>query len=534
MNEVATVDTKGHSPRAGWQLIQKWHRRAKESQRDQGCSALVRTMRRALHPPPGSPPVKISYWRKAAFRAQDVAAFLSPEETVEFLSTLAEAKLAWRGHEKSEAGLHALATSAAEEMGSYSPDQRGEVASALARLGYMHEDFMQSLSRAVEYTVRAARGRMSNESACLLLDSYRRLGVLDEVALKSLSRLVCRRLVREPLTAAQTACVVRAYAELRHRDTLLFNAATLAFCRPGVVEELSFDHLADVALSYASLRLHSASLFARIRQRVCSSAGLDEDPADAAIGTEVQYTGALLVEQLMEQAPTLPPEQLPVRAAARFLEAQVHLEQLAVQDLTPLLPHLSHPGDARLPTNLATMLALALARGGHAWPWLWRRALGAAADVRLSAAAVLTLADALEMHMARLGPVLEMHSQRPEILQHLQVLAAGLLHVWAHLSRLSGGLPEEELRQASSLAERLREQQEPLLAAFEAMPGTASVTASTLRTAARRTARQFAGEFGKRCLAAPEALEKLLAGCQVPLESIQEDLQLLAKDSIHA
>lgn len=115
--------------------------------------------------------MKASYWRKAAARGGKLAGVLSPEESSEFLSTLADAKLSWRGHASTEAGLDRLAASAAEEMGSYSPQQFGQLAWAFARLGFLHEDFMQALSRAVEHTVQAARGRMSNESACALLAS---------------------------------------------------------------------------------------------------------------------------------------------------------------------------------------------------------------------------------------------------------------------------------------------------------------------------------------------------------------------------
>ena len=155
--------------------------------------------------------------------------------------------------------------------------------------------------------------------------SFHTLGVADQSLMRSFSRLFMRRIVREPLSASETASVAIAFSGLQDdvqwdsmgrsttttkfksccvynyvqhlicfqpgrvsmffflplacllfplsqktqkrpvffqvRDVGLFNATTLGLCRPTAVEALSWAELSEVAVAYASLRLYSQSLF---------------------------------------------------------------------------------------------------------------------------------------------------------------------------------------------------------------------------------------------------------------------------------
>lgn len=555
-----------HSPRAGWQLIERWRGqvgklKSAEGIGPEGCSALVRTLRSALRPPPGALPVTAGFWRHATARGGRMAEFLSPEESCEFLSTLADARLQWRTDAASTRGLRKFATYAAEEIGSYTSAQRADLAMGFARLGYFHEDFMQALSRSVEHTVRAERGRLSNATACKLLTSFQKLGVLDEPVMKSLSRLICRRLVREPLTPDQTAGVVAAYAHLRVRDLALFNATTLALCRPGVVEALGWPELATVAVSYASLRFHSASLFSRIRSRVCSSIGVTETEVEACtesnliasdpnhsseVAAATGATGAWvtgipwLLQQFSEAVPPPPRIQWPGHVTRRFLEAHVHLGHLSAKDLAPLLPHLVHPEGSRPGTDAAALLAVALSRGGHVWPWLWRRAVTAFTDERLHGRGLLASMDALHSHLKVLEPLLL--KDDPEDLrtcnqhgygcfvQHLQAVARTLAQIWGHLVHRGRALSDGELKQMVVAVCALWDMQASLLRAL----GSFGVNVPPLERASASVARQLGVELKRRRVGAEEELSTLLRRCDVTLQEVNADVQLLALDALNS
>ncbi|CAK0884765.1 unnamed protein product [Prorocentrum cordatum] len=559
-------------PRPGWMVVERW----KEAAEDRvagpvlGCSDLVRTLRRALRgPPKGAPPISNFFWQTAAKRAGKIVDFLSAEEACELLSTLADARLHWKASKSTTEGLRRMAAHAGEEIGSFSPAQLSEFTSALARLEYYHDDYMQALSRAVERTVRSDRGRLSNESACRLLDAYHRLGVLDGAVMKSLSRLVCRRLVREPLTPEQTAGVALAFAELRARDLALFNATTLALSREHAVEALDWGRLADVAWSYASLQLHSASLFSRIRARVCDSAGVVDETSDA--GTDASSSGSVqspkseetaklealigawstLREQLSEAPPLPPPIQLPRRVVVRLLEAQLHLGQLGARDLRPLLPHLAHRplGDA------SPLLAAALGRGGHTWPWLWQQALGCIADDRSPPHALLSMMESLAAHFALLGPQLPRlcreerrgsssrrraggggATARPStVAQHLQALAGGLAALWRRLEQGPRALSDLELRRAAAATPGLGRAQE--VVADAGLPlgarSSAEVGALLLRAAAR-TARALAAELLRRGCGEALELEALLRFAGAGAGEVRRDLLAQSLDDLDA
>lgn len=251
------------SPRKGWLEIQRQRGRLGDPVDAQGSSALVRTLRKALKPgylTRGKTPT--TFWWKAAYRAGQLANFLRPEETCEILTALADAKLPWKQDSKATEGLQLFAAHAAEEIGSFSALQMGQILEAFARLQYQHEELLHAVTRSVSLTVSSDSGRFSNDAAVKLLCAFQTLAVADPPMLRSLSRLFMRRIVREPLSPQQTAQVAVAFSGLQVRDVGLFNATTLGLCRPQAVEALSWAELAEVALAYASLRLYSQSLFA--------------------------------------------------------------------------------------------------------------------------------------------------------------------------------------------------------------------------------------------------------------------------------
>ncbi|CAJ1358100.1 unnamed protein product [Effrenium voratum] len=253
------------SPRKGWEDGQRLKGLSGDPVDVQGCSALVRTLRKALKANfmSNGRPAPTSFWRKAAYRGGQLANLLAPEEICEVLGALADAKLRWRQDPKATEGLQLFAHFASEEIGSFTPIQMGEILGSFARLDFLHEDLLQAVARTVEVTVASDSGRFSNEAAVSLLSAYHAQAVANQPMLRALSRLFMRRIVREPLTPAQIAKVAIAFSDLRARDVGLFNATTLGLCRPKAVEALSWPELADVAVAYASLRLHSESLFGR-------------------------------------------------------------------------------------------------------------------------------------------------------------------------------------------------------------------------------------------------------------------------------
>lgn len=552
------------SPRRGWQVTEKWQDGANgDLDPAKGCSALVRTLRQALWPPRGARPTPQSFWRKAASRGGQLADFLSPKETCELLSTLAEARLHWEEDPAATKGLQRFAAHSAQELGSYSPEQVGMLAWAIARLTFQDEELLQAFSRRVEHTVRAERGRLSNEAACMMLASYRRMRVVDEAVLKSLSRLICRRLVREPLTPQQTTGVVAAYADLRARDLFLFNAATLALCRPNAVEALSWEDLADTTLAFASLRLYSATLFSRIRRRICDSAGVAfEESApemDLETATELCQSPAPpengcnspcapLWDQITESVPPAPAVSLPHNAVARLLEAHLHLNRIGAWDLAPLLPHLAHPVHSRPPVELATLLAVALGRGGHSWPWLWRKAAVALARERnLAPRKVLSLGEALSAHLACLSPLLDTSGRGSgrrgaarktqdwrntdsnaavALAHHLQVIAGSLAHWWEHCGLGCPGMSDAELQHVVATAPGLMAAQVPIHR-WDAASGR-----DPLRYAAAQAVQRLGAECLRRRVATKEELALLLDPCNVDLAAVRKEAQRVVLDLV--
>lgn len=553
-----------HTPRKGWMDVERWQDKPNSGGVEpvKGCSALVITLRKALRTRPGSRITPQSFWRRAAARGGQLVSYFSPEETCEILSTLADAKLQWRGDPKSSEGLRRFAAHTSQELSSYSAAQLGELAWAMARLGVKSEELLQAFSRTVEHMARADRGRISNESMCVLLQAYRKSRVIDEVLMRSLSKLLCRRLVREPLTAQQTAGVLAAYADLRARDTFLFNAGTLALCRRDAVESLDWSDLAEVMLAYASLRLHSPTLFARMRARLIEGAGIDDSPAggsddeaEAVTSLHGSADGARLEhlwDELREAPPAPPWVQFSQKVTANFLQAFLHLGFVSKHDLAPLLPHLHHPAESRPGAELARLMVLTLSKGGHTWPWLWRKASVAfAADRKIAPVELLSLTEALRLHALHLEPLLSRTGTssaqgagdgsllgEPDALvaelvldgsatsrarlspladRHLRNVAVCLAGLWAHTVAQCRGLTDTELENLVNAAPALLKAQVPLA---EALGGDGDAAASAVRRAGSRAAWRLAAEAERRRSATEDQLAALLLPCGLDPETV--------------
>ncbi|CAE7330863.1 unnamed protein product, partial [Symbiodinium natans] len=79
-----TPSTPSSSPHKGWQEIQRLRGRSADHIDVQGCTALVRTLKRALRPgymTQGRAPA--SFWRKAVKRGGNLAGLMRPEEIAE-------------------------------------------------------------------------------------------------------------------------------------------------------------------------------------------------------------------------------------------------------------------------------------------------------------------------------------------------------------------------------------------------------------------------------------------------------------------
>lgn len=545
------------SPRRGWRSVERWKERAGETPVATGCSELVRTARRGLQDAGGAGKAPPAFWRHLAKRGGRLANYLGPDEVHELLVTLADARLRWERDPAAKEGLRGFAAHVADEIGAFAPAQLVGVAGALARLRFRHEDFLQSLSRAVEGTARNDRVRLDNGSICGLLDAYRRLALLDEPVMKALSMVLCRRLVREPPTPQQTAQVVTAFADLRMRDVRLFNATTLAFTRKGVVEDLGWNELADVALSYASLRLYSESLFARVQQRVCDSAGVEE-PCKAhhaaEAGKEIAVDMAELRAELVEDLPASPRIELPPQAVSRFLEVQVHLGRLSRQDLAPLLPHLAHPTSGRYSADAALVLFAVLARGSHLWPWLWRWVAPAFRHDRLLPGTLLSMLDGLQCHFSSLRPLVSdgeawLKQQRQlrgldnyasmAFFGHVHMLAGYLAQLWGHLGQRAHAFSDAELQQVAAIAPGLvadqRASLRALSRAMRARPAEFGV-ASPRRAVQHSLAvavRHLGAELLRRQLDAPGGVDCFLELGEVRRDVVEQDLLELKLDSMH-
>lgn len=532
--------------------------------RTSGCSALVRSLQSALRGRPGASPVPASFWRRAAARTGQLAQYLSPDEACEIVSVLAEARLTWKNDAKSTEGLRRFADGAAQELGAFTPEQMGTLVLALGKLQFYHEELLQALSRAVEHAVQVETGRLNNEAACNLLACFRTFALLDEPVMKNMSHFFSRRIIREPLTAQQTAGVVAAYSELRARYTALFNATTIALCRPGAVDELTWLQVGEVAVSYASLRLYSANLFSRIQRRLCKSAGLD--PALFSEEDTVTDWNRLVpvglreshLDELESQEPQEPLQRLPARVVVKLLEAMLHLGHVSGLQLGPLLPHLVHSvGPSGRPSmEMATLITMALGRGGHIWPWLWRRAAaGAFGDdgtkydgSPFPMKVMLPLLEAIRSHLELLRPVLTvlhgaggdeiavLAATSPPLRAHLQVLAGSLPRLWALIQRNCHALSDVELKEVALVSMPAVLDTQALLGIVvhtRGLHAAASDTQLALERSAARAAQQLATELLRRQLSSEVELRPLLEQSKVKQSTVQEGLNLLHLDAVH-
>lgn len=469
------------------------------------------------------------------------------------MGTLADAKLQWQQCNISKKGLDRLASRAAEELGSYEPGQLGELANAFAGLLFDHSDFMQSLSRAVEFTAQHSRGHFANDGVCRVVEAYRMMGVLDVNVMKLLSRMICRRLVREPFTPHQTVRLAIAFAELRARDKALFNATTLALTKRNVVESLGWQDLADTLACFASLRFFSSSLFSRARRRLCDSAGLLAGTVDVNFSTPQITEGGCptvaalpralpsLKEQLCDSPPPAPPIQLKTQVVAKFLESHVRFNSLGAEDLAPLLPHLTHPDDARMPSELAALLVVALSCGGHVWPWLWQRAVPAFDDKRLAGRNLLSLTDSIRAHLSLLEPLLR-NQKRPRrtasaaqasLSDHVRVVCGILVKLWNCLSGRCRGMPDLDLQHITVAALNLH----ALQSALVERSGRASQGGAAVQYASSEFVRHLGFERHRRRAGAWKCnlqYAELAFRCGVTAALVDDDIRSVESDSITA
>eukprot|EP00927_Polykrikos_kofoidii_P047539 TRINITY_DN41752_c0_g1_i1.p1 TRINITY_DN41752_c0_g1~~TRINITY_DN41752_c0_g1_i1.p1 ORF type:complete len:707 (-),score=99.35 TRINITY_DN41752_c0_g1_i1:45-2057(-) len=592
------------NPQHGWMAKERWKEKRALLEKDKAgsessvdasrsrvptssCSALVHTVRRALDAPPDGRPMPSTFWKYAVRRGGRAVSYLDPEETCGLLTAFADARLRWEGDPRTKKAIGRFAAHAAEEIGSYAPDQMSSLVWAFARLDYHHEGLMQSLSRAVEHIVRFRRTRLDNDSVVTLLAAYKRLAVVDEPVMRDISRLVCRRLVREPLTPHQTAGVLVAFASLRVRDVALFNATTLALCKPGSVDALSWADMADVAVSYASLRLHSPTLSTCIRQRVVketvdnfimagvsaevvptaqaraandglrhrarftsSHQGRSANKRGVADFTAVEDAAETVRWQLESQPPDAPRKSLPSKVVSKFLQAQVHLDRLTASDLAPLLPHLAHPGVTRPTVALASALAIALSRGGHAWPWLWRWTSVAFSDESLPPQSLLSLLEALRGHLRLLEPLLTARATggargwKPEVLGHLRGVASNIVKLMKRLAHRCPAMSKVELELAASAMVSFSGEQRSLVTTFAEESKSSRTAALTdvgeqLMRATAAAARRLAAELKRRRLSSNDVgevdealLQELLGACGVSYVDVEEDARHFASDAI--
>ncbi|CAK8994749.1 Hypothetical protein (Fragment) [Durusdinium trenchii] len=349
-----------------------------------------------------------------------------------------------------------------------------------------------------------------------ILDAFARMGssfealaVADQTMMRSLSKLFMRRIVREPLSPQETAKVAVAFSALRVRDVGLFNATTLGLCRPEAIQALSWMELAHVAVAYA------------IRVRIADSSS----PIPCYEDFEV-------------------PVPLSPQVVARFLEAQLHLGQVGLQEAGHLLPHMAHSAgpSGRPSIQLSKLLIIFLARGSHAFPWLWRRAIvGAFSEVDARRAdagkqrllpmnSLVPLLESFAEHLRLLQPVLD--EADPMLTSHIQVLTGGLVKLWALVAKRSGTLPDSELRQAGLTAPELFKAQFNL---GEVMRNSSlSNTGRALNHASLKAIRCISREMLRREWSEEEAVElvELLDQNGIQPAWLLEDLRIMKKDSI--
>ncbi|CAK9008846.1 unnamed protein product [Durusdinium trenchii] len=346
------------------------------------------------------------------------------------LMALADAKLPWKQDPKATEGLQLFAHHTAEEIGSFTAVQIAQILDAFARMGFLHEDVLDAISRTIALTVSSDSGRFSNEAAVSLLSSFEALAVADQTMMRSLSKLFMRRIVREPLSPQETAKVAVAFSALRVRDVGLFNATTLGLCRPEAIQALSWMELAHVAVAYV---------------------------------------------------------------VARFLEAQLHLGQVGLQEVDA---RRADAGKQRLlPMN-----------------------------------SLVPLLESFAEHLRLLQPVLD--EADPMLTSHIQVLTGGLVKLWALVAKRSGTLPDSELRQAGLTAPELFKAQFNL---GEVMRNSSlSNTGRALNHASLKAIRCISREMLRREWSEEEAVElvELLDQNGIQPAWLLEDLRIMKKDSI--
>ncbi|CAJ1358101.1 unnamed protein product [Effrenium voratum] len=280
-----------------------------------------------------------------------------------------------------------------------------------------------------------------------------------------------------------------------------------------------------------------------MRQRLCESSTLYSELPPFELGAPGKSSVRPSAEEvwcsLETQEPPFPPMHLPPKVVARFLEAQLHLGQVTLQEVEPLMPHLAHaaggPG-GRPSTQLAHLLILFLGRGGHAFPWLWRRAVAGAfleADARtklddsagikrlMPSSALTPLADCFAQHLELLRPLALASASGSMLLSgHLRVLSGGLARLWALLGRRSGTLPDSELQEVACAVPRLFEAQDFL------------EDSGPLSRSALQCARALSGELQRRDMSLSAELRQLLTGNGVQPAQLLEDVKALSIDSI--
>eukprot|EP00913_Durusdinium_trenchii_P014149 g13277.t1 len=229
---------------------------------------------------------------------------------------------------------------------------------------------------------------------------------------------------------------------------------------------------------------------------------------------------------------------------ARFLEAQLHLGQVGLQEAGHLLPHMAHSAgpSGRPSIQLSKLLIIFLARGSHAFPWLWRRAIvGAFSEVDARRAdagkqrllpmnSLVPLLESFAEHLRLLQPVLD--EADPMLTSHIQVLTGGLVKLWALVAKRSGTLPDSELRQAGLTAPELFKAQFNL---GEVMRNSSlSNTGRALNHASLKAIRCISREMLRREWSEEEAVElvELLDQNGIQPAWLLEDLRIMKKDSI--
>eukprot|EP00435_Cladocopium_sp_Y103_P061943 s631_g23.t1 len=154
-------------------------------------------------------------------------------------------------------------------------------------------------------------------------------------------------------------------------------------------------------------------------------------------------------QSLEAQEPLAPPMQLPPKVVAQFLEAQLHLGQVALDEADPLLPHLAHSAgpSGRPSVQLSQLLLIFLARGHHALPYLWRRAVAGAVPPELTGNARNRLPG------EALGPMVEAFTTHLELLRPL--VSDEILDSAAFTSQRAVGLTSSQLHQVAVMVPKL-------------------------------------------------------------------------------